>query len=296
MNILVALAADATQEESIVTSLQQTLMFWRNVGFAGFLRNLLSGLLIILIGWFVLLALDKVLRSACRKSKNISDLMANYLVKIVSVIGWIIILATFLQHIGVNMGPLVAGLGVTGVVLGLAFQDSLTNFFSGVMIVVNQPFRTGDYIEVGDFSGTVVGMDLMCLTLRTPDGKKITMSNKVAWDSPITNYSFTTRRGVSMTIGVPYGADLEVCRQVFKDMLASYPEVLSDPVPIIEVSELADSSVNFLVRPWVAPSDYWAVNWRFNAEVVGKLAEKGIDVPFPQLDIHVDGALKEKQQ
>lgn len=287
MRFLLSLAAEevsSTLSESLISNLK----FWQAQGFKAFSISLLSGLLIVLVSWIVLKIILRSIKAVLNKSKNLSELLIIYIVKIISVLGWIIIILTFLQHIGINMGPLVAGLGVTGVVLGLAFQDSLSNFFAGAMLVLNEPFRKGDYIEVGSLSGSVASMDLMCVTLNTPDGKRITMSNQLVWGVAITNYSYTSKRGVSMTVSVPYDSDLSLCKSVFTDMLKSYPEVLADPAPIIEVHKLSSSSIDFLLRPWVKPEDYWKVYWRFQSEVVGKLGEKGITVPFPQLDVHFD--------
>ncbi len=287
MNALFVLAAEAV-EPSITESFFDAIKFWQNQGFKAFSISFLSGLLIVIIAWIVLKIVLRSLRAVLNRSKKLSELMISYILKIISVLGWILIILTFLQQIGINMGPLIAGLGVTGVVLGLAFQDSLSNFFAGAMLVLNEPFRKGDYIEVGSLSGSVASMDLMCVTLNTPDGKRITMSNKLVWGVAITNYSYTTKRGVSMTVCVPYDADLEACRATFTEMLKSYPEVLEDPAPIIEVHKLSDSSIDFLLRPWVKPEDYWKVYWRFHSQVVGKLGEKGVSIPFPQLDVHFD--------
>lgn len=267
------------------------LKIFKNIGSEGilnFLNNLIAGLFIILIGWVVLKILIRSLSLIMKKSNKISQLMIDYLRKIISVSGWVIIIVTFLSQLGVDIAPVIAGLGITGIILGFAFQDSLSNFFAGAMIVINEPFRKGDYIEIGSFSGTVKKMDLMCVTLSPPDGKRITIANKYVWAEPIINYSFTKNRGVSMTIGVSYDADLRVCKKLFKEMLEGYPEVLKDPSPTIEVHSLGDSSINFLIRPWVNPQDYWTVHWRFHGEVVEKLAEKGICVPYPQMDIHLD--------
>jgi small conductance mechanosensitive channel len=287
MKLLFTLATEAASN-TFTDSLIENLKFWQGQGFKAFSLTLLTGILIFIASWIALKIILKSIKAVLNKSKNLSELMVTYIIKIISVIGWIVIIITFLQHIGINMGPLVAGLGVTGVVLGLAFQDSLSNFFAGAMLVINEPFRKGDYIEVGSLSGSVASMDLMCVTLNTPDGKRITMSNNLVWGVAITNYSYTTKRGVSMTVSVPYNADLTICKNLFTEMLNSYPEVLSDPSPIIEVHKLADSSINFLLRPWVKPEDYWKVYWRFQGEVVSKLNEKGISVPFPQLDVHFD--------
>ncbi|MGD1823375.1 MAG: mechanosensitive ion channel family protein [Pleomorphochaeta sp.] len=269
-------------------SLLSVLKFWESQGFKDFSLNLISGIFILIFSWIVLKIIIKSISPLLNKSKKTSELMASYILKIVSVVGWIIIILTFLQHIGINMGPLIAGLGITGIVLGLAFQDSLSNFFAGAMLVINEPFRKGDYIEIGSLAGSVVSMDLMCITLNTFDGKRITMSNKLVWGEAITNFSYTKLRGVSMNVGVPYDADLKICKEVFKEMISSYPEVVLDPAPIIEVHKLSESSVDFLIRPWVEPQDYWTIYWRFNSEVITKLKEKGIEIPFPQLDVHFD--------
>lgn len=287
MRALLSLATEVATT-TFAESISSNLKFWQAQGFKAFSISLLSGILIVIVSWIALKIIIRSIKAVLNKSKNLSELLIIYIIKIISVIGWIIIILTFLQHLGINMGPLVAGLGVTGVVLGLAFQDSLSNFFAGAMLVLNEPFRKGDYIEVGSLSGSVASMDLMCVTLNTPDGKRITMSNKLVWGVAITNYSYTSKRGVSMTVSVPYDSDLSICKSVFTEMLNSYPEVLSDPSPIIEVHKLSNSSIDFLLRPWVKPEDYWKVYWRFQSEVVGKLGEKGISVPFPQLDVHFD--------
>ncbi len=274
-------------ETSTISSMN-IFKIWETQGISNFLISLLSGLLIVIISWIVLKLIVRSINVLLKKANKVSELMASYILKIISGLGWIIIAITFLQHIGIDMAPLIAGLGITGIVLGLAFQDSLSNFFAGAMLVINQPFRKGDYIEVNSLAGSVVSMDLMCIILNTFDGKRVTMANKLVWGAPITNFSYTEKRGVSMTISVPYDSDLKLCKQIFKEILDSYEEILSDPIPIIEVHSLSESSIDFLIRPWVSPQNYWKVFWRFNAEVVPKLRENGVEIPFPQLDVHFD--------
>ncbi|MBK5200693.1 MAG: mechanosensitive ion channel family protein [Spirochaetaceae bacterium] len=264
-----------------------SIKFWKDAGFSDLFNTIITGLLIVLIGWAILKFVVKGLLKVFLKAKTISDLLGEYIVKIVYVVGWILLILTFFTHLGIDMGPMITGLGVTGIVLGLALQDSLSNFFSGFMIILNQPFRKGDYIEVGAYSGTVKSMDLICIQLTTFDGKLITMSNRVIWNAPIMNYSFTDKRRVNIVVGVPYNTNLIDAKQVFIDIINSYPEVLSDPAPAIEINELANSSINFVIRPWVRPEDYWMVFFRFNGEITQKLAEKKIFLPFPQMDIHI---------
>ncbi len=265
---------------------------WAQLEPVAFLLNLGGGLLIVLIGKILVTWLKRVLKRGFSKSKKINDLMARFLLQLVNIVGWIFLLIAFLQHMGLNMGPFLAGLGITGVILGFAFQETIGNLLSGVMIVMNAPFRIGDYIDAGSYSGTVRDMDMICVILATPDNKKITMSNKLVWGSPIVNYSDMERRRVDMIVSVPYGSDVATVKQVITSIFSSYEEILPDPMPTIEVSKLSASSVDFIARPWTKPGDYWKVYWRFQGEICTRLAEVGLSVPFDQLDLHIVDAPK----
>ncbi|NCC91419.1 MAG: mechanosensitive ion channel family protein, partial [Spirochaetia bacterium] len=219
--------------------------------------------------------------------KKINNLMARFILQLVNIIGWIFLIIAFLQHLGLDMGPVLAGLGITGVILGFAFQETIGNLLSGVMIVINSPFRIGDYIDSGSFSGTVTDMDMVCVTLSTPDNKKITMSNKLVWGNPIVNYSNIERRRVELSVSVAYGSDVQLVKDTVRKILSGYEEILPEPVPVVEVNKLSASSVDFVVRPWTKPADYWKVYWRFQGEICDRLAEVGLTVPFNQLDLHI---------
>jgi len=278
--------AEAT-EQSFFQLLAENIEGWASKGWKAFIAAVLSGLLWVLVmrlltKWFIY-----VLRKVFAKSKGVNNLMANFICKMVDILAWIFIVVWFLNHMGINMGPVLTGLGVTGVVLGLAFQETLGNLLSGVMIVINAPFKIGDYIDSGSFSGTVTDMDMICVTLLTPDNRRITMSNKLVWGSPIVNYSTMDKRRVDMTVTVAYGSNISLVKTLLLQMLASYPEVLPNPAPTVEVSELADSSVNFIVRPWTKPDDVWPIRWRFQGEWYDTLSKAGINIPYDQLDVHI---------
>jgi len=260
---------------------------WSQLEPVAFLINLGVGLLIVLVGKLLVTWLKRVLKRGFARSKKINDLMARFLLQLVNIVGWIFLLIAFLQHMGFNMGPFLAGLGITGVILGFAFQETIGNLLSGVMIVMNAPFRIGDYIDAGTYSGTVKDMDMICVILATPDNKKITMSNRLVWGSPIVNYSDMERRRVDMVVSVPYGSDVATVKQVITSIFARYEEILPDPAPTIEVNKLSASSVDFIARPWTKPGDYWTVFWRFQGELCARLAEVGLSVPFDQLDLHI---------
>lgn len=270
-----------------LSQLKMSLTHLTSEGFVAFLWNVVIALLIVVIGKLLLVLITRAFKRMFSRSKKINELMAKFLLKVISSIGWIIIALVLLDHLGINMAPIIAGLGVTGVILGFAFQESIGNLLSGVMIVINSPFRIGDYVDVGSLSGTVTNMDLMCVTLATPDNKQITLANKLVWGNPIVNYSYTVNRRVDMIVSVAYGTDLQEVKREIKDLFDSYPEVLKDPAPTIEVSKLNDSSVDLIARPWTLPGDYWKIFWRFQNDIYEKLNANGISIPFPQLDVHL---------
>jgi small conductance mechanosensitive channel len=284
---IMALSSEAAVSDSFFGQLMHKIDVWTQLGPVSFLITLGTGLLMVLVGKILIIWLTRILKRSLARAKKINDLMARFILQLVNIIGWIFLIVAFLQHIGLDMGPVLAGLGITGVILGFAFQETIGNLLSGVMIVINAPFRIGDYIETGSFSGTVTDMDMICVILSTPDNKKITMSNKLVWSNPIVNYSNIERRRVELAVSVSYQADLALAKQVIKNILDSYPEVLCEPAPVIEVNKLNTSSIDFVVRPWTKPADYWKVYWRFNGEILQRLAEAGLSVPFNQLDVHI---------
>ncbi len=242
-------------------------------------------LLTIVVGNLVIWIFRKIFGRIFNKSKRINDLMAKFLLKVISSVGWVIIALIVLRQVGVNMAPLLAGLGITGFILGFAFQETLGNLLAGVMIVLNAPFRIGDYIEVGSMAGTVKDMDMMGVTLATPDNKRVIMANKLIWGHAIVNYSYTERRRVEMGVSIAPSSDVEKAKEVIKGLLESYPEVLSEPPIFIGVRAYTRSSVDLVVRPWAKPSDYWNVNFRFQQEILVKFKESGIELPVPEVKI-----------
>lgn len=287
ISAIMALGSDAAASDSFFGQLMYKLDGWMQLGPVSFLISLVTGLLMVLVGKLLIMWFCRILKRSLARSKKINDLMARFILQLANIIGWIFLIIAFLQHLGLNMGPVLAGLGLSGVILGFAFQETIGNLLSGVMIVINAPFRIGDYIETGSFSGTVTDMDMICVILSTPDNKKITMSNKLVWGNPIVNFSNIERRRVELAVSVAYGTDLQVVRDVVWKMLNSYSEILPEPAPVVEVNKLNASSVDFVVRPWTKPADYWKVYWRFNGEILGRLTEAGVAVPFNQLDVHI---------
>ena len=230
----------------------------------------------------------KALKGLAERSHKFTPMMAGLSSKIVSAVIWLVAAVAALGLFGIDLTPVLAGLGITGVVLGFALQESISSLFSGVMIAINNPFRVGDWVDIGSVSGTVESMDMMCVTLSSGDNKKITMNNKTVWSSTIVNYSYIDKRRLDMTVSIRYEDDAEKAKAVIRDLIGSYPEVLKMPGPVIEVGEYGASSVVIYVRPWVHPDVYWDVYWRFNSDILSKLRENGLDMPFDQLTVHIE--------
>lgn len=273
-----------TQTE--IRSLWDSLLLWFNEEAVGIIFQIVGILLILIVGKILISLLKKWLAKSMGKSKKLNELMQKLILKIVAAVAWILLLVVILGQIGVNLAPIIAGLGVTGFILGFAFQETLGNLLAGVMIALNSPFRIGDYVEIGSISGSVRDMDMMSVTLATPDNKRVIMANKLIWGNAITNYSFTETRRVELGASIAYDSDVNKAKEILWDIINSYPEVLPEPKPLIEVIKLNDSSVDLVVRPWTKPGDYWTVYFRFQQEVLEKFRDAGLEIPFPQVDVH----------
>lgn len=270
-----------------IRSLWESMQLWFNEESVSLLFSVVGILLILIVGKILIVVLRKLMGRVFSKSRKINELMAKFLLKIVSVIGWTFVLLIVLNQMGVNPAPILAGLGVTGFILGFAFQETIGNLLAGVMIVLNAPFRIGDYVEVGSMNGTVRDMDMMSVTLATPDNKRVIMANKLIWGQAIVNYSYTDTRRVEMGVSIAYDSDVGKAKEILWDIINSYPEVLRQPAPVIEVDKLNDSSVDLVVRPWTKPADYWTVYFRFQQEVLEKFRAAQVEIPFPQVDVHM---------
>ena len=197
-----------------------------------------------------------------------------------------VVVAT-LEQIGVKATPFVAIIGAAGLAVGLALQGSLSNFASGVLIILFRPFKIGDYIEAAGTAGVVKEITILTTVMATPDNKKIIVPNSAVMSGTITNYSANDTRRLDLVFGVSYSDDLPKVKRILEEMLAADERCLKDPAPTVGVLALADSSINFAVRPWVKTSDYWGVYFDMNMRVKQRFDAEGISIPFPQRDVHL---------
>lgn len=221
-------------------------------------------------------------------NKRLDPTVANFLGNIIHILLFVFVVIAALDQLGVETTSLVAIVGAASLAVGLALKDSLGNFAAGVMLIMFRPFRVGHYVEVAGTSGTVKEVRIFATILNTPDNKVVTVPNGPIIAGNIVNYSEMPTRRVDMVFGVGYDSDLSKVKQILQEVIAEDERCLKDPAPTIVVGELADSSVNFLCRPWVKNADYWGVLWDITEKVKRRFDEAGINIPFPQMDVHLN--------
>jgi len=221
-------------------------------------------------------------------SRGMDEILVSFLTSIIRWVLLLFVIVAALSQLGIDTTSLVALLGAAGLAIGLSLQSSLSNFASGVMLIIFRPFTKGDFVEAGGAMGVVQSISIFTTTLTTPDNKEIIVPNGAILSNNITNYSARDTRRVDMVFGVSYDDDVRKARQLLEEIIAADTRVLGDPAPVIALSELGDSSVNFIVRPWVKSADYWAVLWDTTEAVKLKFDEAGVSIPYPQMDVHFE--------
>ncbi len=221
------------------------------------------------------------------EKKSVDKAVSSFLSSIIYVLLMLAVSLMALGQIGVETTSFIAILGAAGLAIALALKDSLSNFASGVIIILFRPFKSGDYVEAAGVSGFVKTIEVFSTTLRSPNNKIIIVPNSAITGSSIVNYSREENRRIDLVIGVSYNADLKVAKQILTDVVNANEKVLKDPKPNIAVSELADSSVNFVVRPWVKNADYWPTHFALMESIKIELDKANVGIPYPQMDVHL---------
>ena len=249
--------------------------------------NILSAIVILFIGNIIVKKVANSVSHVLQK-KNMDKAVVDFIHTLVRYLLFIIILIAALGKVGVQTASIVAVIGAAGLAIGLALQGSLSNFAAGVLIVAFRPFKSGDYVEIGGVAGSVESIQIFQTILVTPDNKMVVVPNGGVIGSPITNYSRYATRRIDHVIGVSYSADLKKTKEVIAKVLESDPRVLKTPAPTIGVVALADSSVNFVVRPWCNTTEYWNVYFDTLQAIKEGLDKEGIQIPFPQMDVYLN--------
>lgn len=225
--------------------------------------------------------------------KNLDPIVVNFIKNIIFGLLMVVVIIAALGQVGIQTASFIAVIGAAGLAVGLALQGSLSNFASGVLIIIFRPFKAGDFIEAGGVAGVVEEIKLFSTFIRSGDNKQIIIPNSGVVGSAITNYSTKPTRRIDLVIGVSYDADIKLAKQVLTDIVTSHEKVLKDPAPVVAVAELADNSVNFVVRPWVNSADYWPTHFDLMETIKIRLDEEKIGIPYPQMDVHLHKTLGE---
>jgi small conductance mechanosensitive channel len=248
--------------------------------------NIVMALIIYVIGRIIVKILVNLFGKVMARSKY-DDMLVDFVKAILNAILMLFVIVASLDRLGVDTTSLVAILGAAGLAIGLSLQGSLQNFAAGVMLLVFRPFKAGDFVEAGGTAGVVKSISIFTTIMTTPDNKEIIVPNGSIYGGNITNFSAKPTRRVDMVIGISYDSDLRKAKAILNEMVAADERILKDPEPKVAVSELADSSVNFIVRPWVESADFWAVKWDFTEAVKLRFDQEGIIIPYPQMDVHL---------
>ena len=286
VGVKAVVANSLSSQLSAGQDLYQQIVTWISEKGVDFAINVISAALIFLVGWLVIRLIGAaVLRALTRNGKK-KTLFTSFVSSVVMKICWAILLVMVLGRLGVDVAPLIAGFGVTGFILGFAFQESLGNLASGMMIAINEPFKVGDVVDAAGHTGAIVEVNMMATVMATADNKRIVLPNKSVWGGPIVNYSALDKRRVDLQVGIAYGENVERAISVIRETVAKVPGVLAEPAPAVAVAGLDESQVTMNVRPWSKTGDYWAVYSGVLQAVKEELDRAGIEIPFPQGMVH----------
>jgi len=252
--------------------------------------NIATAIAVFVLGrWLAGIVVNLVKRILGRAKMD--QILVDFVGSILKTLLTLVVIVAALEQLGVNTTSLIALIGAAGLAIGLAMKDSLQNFAAGVMLIVFRPFDKGHFVEAAGTSGVVEEINMFCTTMKTGDNREVIIPNGAIYGGSITNYSARPTRRIDLVFGLGYGDDIKKAKSLLQQAIDADERILEEPEPLIAVGELADSSVNFNVRPWVKSEDYWAVRFDLTERVKLLFDENGISIPFPQMDVHVDKEL-----
>jgi small conductance mechanosensitive channel len=277
-----SISAQAAGPQNVVETLK-TFLITKGTAFA---IDLLAAILIFVVGRFLAKWVSILISSAMTKAK-VEQILVSFVQHICyfGLLAFVIIAA--LDRVGIKLTAAIAVLGAAALAVAFALQGSLSNFAAGILMVIFKPFKVGDFVAVAGTQGTVQEIDILNTVLNSPDNVRIIVPNAQITGGTISNFSANTTRRIDLTIGVSYDDDLKKAKQVIEGILTADARILKNPAPTVAVSELGDSSVNFVVRPWVKSADYWDVYFDTTAKLKTILESNGLTIPFPQQEVYI---------
>ena len=280
------MTTESTPIEAIKNANVDKILEWLQTEGVAFGIDLVAALAIFIIGRIAVGFIVRGVRIAMRKN-NVEKTLETFICNLIRWALMVVVIIAAIAHVGIETTSFIAVFGAAGLAVGLVLQGSLSNFAAGVLIVLFRPYRVGDWIEAAGISGSVEQVQILTTVLTTGDNKQVIVPNSQIMDSIITNYSAKDTRRIDLVIGVSYDDDIDKVRKTLVDIIGSDERILKDPAPKIAVSELADSSVNFVVRPWSKTEDYWSVRFDLMESIKKRFDQEGITFPFPQQDVHI---------
>lgn len=247
--------------------------------------KVLAALLIFFVGQLIAKMISRLVGKLLGRTR-LDKILVEFIQSLVNALLLVFVVVAALDKLGVNTNSVIAVLGAAGLAIGLALQGSLQNFAAGFMLLIFRPFKGGDFVEAAGTSGVIEKIGIFSTTLHTGDNKQVIIPNGTIYSSNIVNYSARGTRRIDMVFSIGYGDDIRLAREVIAKVIAADERVLPEPKPLIAVGELASSSVNFFVRPWVKTEDFWAVKFDLTEKIKLAFDDQGISIPFPQMDIH----------
>lgn len=248
--------------------------------------KVLGALVALIIGLWIIKWILKGVNAGLTRG-NVDESLKPFLKSLIGALLKVMLAISIMSMLGIAMTSFIAILGAAGLAVGMALSGTLQNFAGGVMILLFKPFKVGDFIEAQGYSGVVKEIQIFVTILTTPDNKTIIIPNGGLSNGSMINYSTQENRRVDWTFGIGYGDDVEKAKNILRTMLEADERVLKDPEVFIGLSEMADSSVNFVVRAWVNSADYWGLFFDINEKVYNTFNAEGINIPYPQMDVHV---------
>ena len=249
--------------------------------------KVLLAIAVFIIGKWIAKSLAGLLEKGMA-AKGVDSTVGSFTKNIIYYCLFTLVVIAALGQLGIQTASFVAIIGAAGLAVGFALQGSLANFASGVLLILFRPFKIGDFVEAGGAAGVVQEISIFSTVMKTPDNKTIITSNSAVMGGNIVNYSTESERRVDFTVGVSYSADLDKVRDELNAIVADESRIIVDRGITIAVGELADSSVNFVFRVWTKTEDYWGVFFDINEQVKKRFDKAGIEIPFPQMDVHLD--------
>ena len=249
-------------------------------------QNIVIAILIYYIGGMIARQIVRLIERVMNL-RQIDEALKGFALAIIATLLKVVVILAALDALGIPTTSLLAVLGAAGLAVGLALKDSLSNFAAGVMLIIFKPFKIGDFVEAGGVAAIVEKITVFNTILRSGDNKEVIVPNSQVYGGTIINYSAKPTRRIDLVIGIGYDDDIRKARDLITQVINADERVLKEPAPVVALDELGDSSLNFVVRPWVNAADYWAVKWSLLENIKYTFDENGISIPYPQQDVHM---------